>query len=151
MASGKSTLARELAEREGAILVVQDEWLAALFPGEITSIPEFVQRYSRLQNVLAAHVCALLLKGISVVLDFAANTRTQRTWFRGLIECAKVEHELPFVDASDEVCKRQLRQRSANLPTGTRWTTEPEFEAVTAYFQPPADDEQFNVVRHERL
>jgi hypothetical protein len=30
------------------------------------------------------------------------------------------------------------------------WTTDAEFEAITAYFQPPSEDEGFNVVRHER-
>src|SRR5215467_1306857 len=151
MASGKSTLARQLAERERAVLLVQDDWLAALFPGEITGIPEFVQRYARLQTAITPHVCTLLSKGISVVLDFAAATRAQRAWFRGLIERAQVEHELHFIDASDALCKRQLRERSKGLPASTPWTSEAEFEAITAYFQPPSGDEEFNVVRYERL
>jgi predicted kinase len=149
MAAGKSTLARELAERERALLLVQDDWLATLYPGEITGIPEFVQRYSRLQNALTPHICALLSHGISVVLDFAAATKSQRAWFRGLIERAQVVHELHFIDASDALCKRQLRERSAGLPAGTPWTSEADFEAITAYFQAPSDDEQFNVVRHD--
>jgi serine kinase of HPr protein (carbohydrate metabolism regulator) len=36
MAAGKSTLARELARREHTVLLVQDEFLEQLFPGEIT-------------------------------------------------------------------------------------------------------------------
>ena len=43
MAAGKSTLARELADRENAILFVQDDLLEALFPGEITDIPGFLK------------------------------------------------------------------------------------------------------------
>ena len=42
-------------------------------------------------------------KRISVVLDFAAATKTQRAWFRELIERTHVEHELHFVDAPDNV------------------------------------------------
>jgi hypothetical protein len=49
------------------------------------------------------------------------------------------------------VCNRQLRDRSRGLPVGTRWTTEEDFEAVNAYFQPPSADENFNVVLHDRL
>src|SRR6516162_1051700 len=148
MAAGKSTLAKELADREKAVLLVQDDLLNALFPGEITDIHGFVKRSSRLKNVLAPHVCALLSKGISVVLDFPANTRVQRAWFRELIERADVEHELHFVDASDALCKSQLRERSRGLPAGTPWTREADFEAITEYFQPPTEDENFNVVRH---
>ena len=150
MAAGKSTLARELAEREGAILLVQDELLDRLYPDEITDIPGFVKCSSRLRNALEPHVCALLTKGISVVLDFPGNTKAQRAWFRGMFERADVEHELHFVDASDSVCKGQLRGRSRGLSPGAPWTTDAEFEAITVYFQPPSADEGFNVVRHER-
>jgi predicted kinase len=149
MAAGKSTLARDLARDEDAVLLVEDEFLEKLFPGDITDIAGYVTCSSRLKNALAPHVCALLSKGISVVLDFPANTKAQRAWFRALFECANVPHELHFVDASDALCKRQLRDRSKDLPPGSRWTTDAEFDAVTAYFQPPSEDEEFNVVRHE--
>lgn len=150
MAAGKSTLARDLAKRENAVLLVEDEFLNALFPGEIMDIAGYVKCSSRLKNALAPHVCALLSKGISVVLDFPANTKAQRAWFRELLERANVEHELHFVDAPDALCKGQLAGRSKGLPAGAPWTTEEEFEAITAYFRPPSDDEKFNVVRHER-
>ncbi|HTI54025.1 MAG TPA: ATP-binding protein [Verrucomicrobiae bacterium] len=150
MAAGKSTLARDLAERENTVLLVQDEFLDHLFPGEIIDIPDFVKCSSRLRSALGPHVCALLSKGISVVLDFPGNTRAQRAWFRELFERADAEHELHFVDAPDALCKRQLKERSKDLPAGAPWTTEAEFEAVTAYFQPPAEEEGFKIVRHER-
>ena len=104
----------------------------------------------RLKNALTPHVCALS-KGISVVLDFPGNTKTQRAWFRDLIARANVEHELHFVDASDALCKSQLRDRSEGLPAGTPWTRDADFEAINAYFQPPTEDERFNVIRHQRV
>jgi predicted kinase len=151
MAAGKSTLARELAARENAVLLVQGDFLNALFPGEISDIPGFVKCSSRLKNALTPHVCAVLSKGISIVLDFPGNTKTQRAWFRDLIERANVEHELHFVDAWDALCKSQLRDRSEGLPAGTPWTRDADFEALNAYFQPPTEDEKFNVVRHKRV
>jgi predicted kinase len=140
-----------LAARENAILFVQHDFLDALFPGEITDIPGFVKCSSRLKKALTPHVCALLSKGISVVLDFPGNTKPQRAWSRELIEHANVEHELHFVDVPDALCKSQLRDRSKGLPAGTPWTTDADFEAINAYFQPPSGDEKFNVVRHERV
>ena len=150
MAAGKSTLSRQLAERQDAVLVVQDEFLAALFPGEIVDVPAFVERYGRLQTALAPHIRALLTRGVSVVLDFVGNTRTQRAWFRTLVDGTGAELELHYVEASDALCKRQLEQRSAHLPPGTAWTSDTEFDAITALFQAPADDEGFTVIRHER-
>jgi predicted kinase len=150
MASGKSTLARNLAERENAILIVQDEFLDKLFPGEITGIPAFVNSYSHLKDALTPLICALLKKGVSVVLDFAANTKDQRAWFRLLFERTNAVHELHLIDASDTLCKIQLEERSKHLPTGSPWTTAAEFESITAHFQSPSEDEGFNVVRHQR-
>lgn len=150
MAAGKSTLAKELARTRNAVLLVQDEFLDSLFPGEIRDIPDFVKYSGRLRDALSNHICELLSRGISVVLDFPGNTRTQRVWFRELFERAKVGHELHFIDAGDDLCKRQLRQRSAMLPVGSPWTTDAEFDAITSYFQAPAEDEKFNVVRQER-
>jgi predicted kinase len=150
MAAGKSTLAKDLAAHGEAILLVQDELLECLFPGEITDVPGFLDRSSRLRRAIASHICALLSKGVSVVLDFPGNTTAQRAWFREMFERAHVEHELHFIDASDELCKRQLKDRTKHLPPGAPWTTDAEFDAITLYFQPPSDDEAFNVVRHAR-
>jgi len=150
MAAGKSTLARTLAERDDAVLLVLDDLLGRLYPGQIVDIASYIRYSTRLREALSPHVCSLLSKGISVVLDFPGNTRNQRAWFRELCQQAGAEHELHFIEASDEVCKRQLRERSKELPPDTGWTTDAEFDAITAYFEPPAADEHFNVIHHER-
>jgi predicted kinase len=150
MASGKSTLAKDLAGRGDTVLLVQDELLDALFPGEITDIAGYLKYSTRLKSALTPHVCELLSRGLSVVLDFPANTLAQRAWFREIFERAKVAHALHFIVASDALCKRQLRDRTRDLPPGTPWTTDAEFDAITRYFQPPSEDERFNVIRHER-
>jgi predicted kinase len=151
MAAGKSTIARELARTQEAVLLIQDEFFTHLFPGEITDIPSFVKYSSRLNEALAPHICALLAHGVSVVLDFPANTKTQRSWFRALLESAKVPHELHYVDATDDLCKVQLERRSAQLPKGAAFTSDAEFDALTKYFQPPSADEGFMVIRHVRV
>ena len=150
MAAGKTTLSRELAEREHAVLLVEDEFLERLYPGDIATIADYVKYSSRVKNALAPLVVSLLSRGISVVLDFPGNTRAQRAWFRELFERAGVDHELHLIDASDELCKRQLRERSKGHPAGTKWTTDAEFDAITAYFEPPSVDEGFNVIRYVR-
>jgi len=150
MAAGKSTLAKQLATRERAVILNQDELLERLFPGEVVDVPSYLRCASRLNSAIGPHVAALLTLGTSVVLDFPGNTRSQRAWFRELFERAGAEHELHFIDAPDALCKRQLKQRSKHLPPGTPWTSEAEFDMIMAHFLPPADDERFNVIRHHR-
>jgi predicted kinase len=150
MAAGKSTLASVLAAQKGAVLLVQDEFLGRLYPGEILEIPDFVKYSTRLRAALTPLIQSLLSRGVSVVLDFPGNTKAQRIWFRELFESAGVDHELHFIDVPDELCKAQLKERSRELPAGSAWTTDAEFDAITAYFVAPAPDENFNVIRHER-
>jgi len=150
MAAGKSTLAKRLAERENAILLIQDELLDALFPGLIVNVASYLEYSGRINRMVGPQVAAILSKGVSVVLDFPANTRNQRGWFRGIIDSAGVGHELHFVDTPDAVCKAQLKSRSAHLPAGTKWTTEADFALVSSHFVAPAADEGFNVIVHTR-
>jgi predicted kinase len=150
MAAGKSTLARTLAEREHAVLLEQDAFVAALFPGLITDLASYVEYAGRLTTALTPHIRALLTMGVSVVLDFPGNTRSQRAWFRTLVEGTGAALVLHYVDVRDDLCKRQLRERSKDLPPGSPWTTDAEFEMITAYFQPPADDEGFTIIHHTR-
>jgi len=148
MAAGKSTLAKRLAGRENAILLIQDAMLDTLFPGLIVNVASYLEYAGRINRMIAPQVLAILSKGVSVVLDFPANTRTQRAWFRAIIDSAGVEHELHFVDTPDAICKARLKARSAHLPPGTKWTTEEDFELVSSHFVAPAIDEFFNVIVH---
>jgi predicted kinase len=150
MAAGKSTLSKTLAARDGAVRLEQDHFIATLFPGEVVDIASYVKHSSRIRQALTPHIGSLLSMGNNVVLDFPANTRLQRAWFRELFESAGAPHELHYIEASDELCKRQLRERSRHLPPGTPWTTEAEFDMIMAHFDPPGDDEGFHVIRHER-
>ena len=151
MAAGKSTLARRLAAEYNAVLLVEDEWLMRLYPEEIVDLAGYVKYSTRLKAALAGHITALLSRGVSVVLDFPGNTREMRRWFRHLFEQGNAAHELHFVDARDELCKRQLKERSRNQPEGAAFTSEAEFDAITKYFQPPTADEGFKIIRHECL
>ena len=150
MAAGKSTLAKELAARERALLLNQDDFIDTLFPNEVVDIASYVKFSTRINRAIGPHIIALLKLGTSVVVDFPGNTRAQRAWFRELFEKAGVDHELHFIDAPDALCKRQLKERSQDLPPGTPWTSEAEFDMIMAHFLPPQEDEGFTVIRHNR-
>ena len=151
MAAGKSTLAKVIARQCNGVLLVEDDYLADLFPGEIRNIQDYIKYSARVKQALEGLIHSLVSRGVSVVLDFPGNTLNQRKWFRRIIEVVGTRHELHYVDASDDLCKIQLKERSANLPGGTAFTSEAEFDAVTSYFQPPLDEEGFNIVRHTRV
>ena len=150
MAAGKSTLAAALAKDTNAVLLVEDDWLSQLYPEEISDIQDYIRYSARLKDILSGHVVSLLSQGVSVVLDFPANTKDQRNWFRSIYEQANAAHTLHFIDVSDALCKRQLKERSKDKPEGSAFTSDAEFDAITKYFQAPSEDEGFNIVRYQR-
>ncbi|WP_345994005.1 ATP-binding protein [Sulfurimonas sp. HSL-1716] len=143
MAAGKSTLSKKLAEKHDALLLCEDTMLEKLYPAEITTIHDYLKYSQRLKELLKEHIVELLKKGNDIVLDFPANTKNQRAWFREIFESANVEHVLHFVDKSDDVCKAQLRKRNENLPKDAPLTSEETFDAITGYFEAPGNAEGF--------
>ncbi len=150
MAAGKSTLAEGLAKKHGAILLKEDAWLSQLYPEEITDIPGYIKYSNRLRNALSEHIQSLLSRDLSVVLDFPGNTVQQRSWFRAIFEQVNAPHALHFVDTSDDICKRQLKERSKDKPAATAFTSDEAFDEITKYFEAPSDKEGFNIIRHGR-
>ena len=96
---------------------------------------------------MGPHVVAILRQGLSVVLDFPANTVGQRKWMRSLIAEAKVAHELHLLDVPDAVCKERLRGRNKGGEHPFQ-VSDAEYDQFTRYFVPPGVDEGFNVVVH---
>ena len=147
IASGKSTLARRLAERPATLLITMDHWMSLLFPTENRTIEDFVRLSARLRAAMGPHIVDILRQDLSVVLDFPANTVILRSWMRSLITEADVAHELHVLDVPDTICKHRLRQRNADGEHPYE-VSEETFEIFTSYFVPPGSDEGFNIVTH---
>ncbi|WP_082637112.1 AAA family ATPase [Ruegeria atlantica] len=56
VASGKSTLAAELAKRDAVVLISEDEWLSALFGDQMKSLQDYVNCALKLRPVMGRHV-----------------------------------------------------------------------------------------------
>lgn len=146
-ASGKSTLAAQLADAPHTVLLSEDTWLAALYGDQMETLKDYVQASAKLRAVMAPHVTALLGAGLSVVLDFPANTKDTRQWMRGIIDASGAAHELHLLDVADDVCKARLRARNASGAHPFSVTDE-QFDRLTAYFSTPSDHEGFTIRRH---
>lgn len=147
IASGKTTLANELASRPATVLVSEDHWLSTLYPGEISTIDDYVRCSTRLRDAMQSHVVSLLRDGMSVVMDFPANTVSQRRWLRGIFVAAEVAHELHYIEVPDTVCKARLRDR--NLAGAHPFQpSEADYDLFTSHFVTPTADEGFNVIHH---
>lgn len=147
IAAGKSTFARRLAERQATVLVSEDNLMAHLFLDQVKTIDDYDRFSGRLRAVVGPHVIDLLRHGLSVILDFPANTVGHRRWMRSLINGANVGHELHWLDVPDAICKQRLLDRNAAGEHPFQ-ATEEEYELFTSYFEPPGIDEGFNLIVH---
>jgi predicted kinase len=146
LAAGKTTLGRQLAVEEHAVLLSEDEWLAKLSDG-ISSFHDYLKWSQRCRSVMGPLIVDMLKAGGSVVLDFAGNRVSERAWVRSLAEEAGAAHVLHFLDVGEEECLRRLMARNERKPEGLYFasTTEAEFRAICQYFQVPTADEGLTI------
>ena len=147
IASGKSTLSAQLGSADGTIVIAEDDWLNALYSDVMSSLSDNVRCTSNLRNIIGPHVVSLLKAGLSVVLDFQANTIEARNWMRGIVEQTNADHKLHVLNVADEVCLARLHARNAqgDHPFAA---TEEQFHQITKHFRVPSADEGFNIVLH---
>lgn len=143
--AGKSTLAKALAAQHHAVLISEDVWLARLFGDRMTTFDDYLVYAKRLKTVTGPLVIDLLAAGQNVVVDYPANTRASRAWFRSLFECAGAAHVLHHVDVPDDICLQQIGRRNIERPEGSHHLTEETFRHVTSFFEAPAPDEGFRI------
>lgn len=82
----------------------------------------------------------LLRQGVTLVLDFPANTLVQRRWLKGLAEQAGCSYCCHVLDVSDEECKRRLAARNLNGENPFATSAE-QFDLITAHFSYPSEEE----------
>jgi predicted kinase len=147
--AGKTTRARELAERTPAVRFCEDEWLAATVIEPITSVPEYVAASTRIRSVIAPLVTRILELGTSAVFDFAGNTPAHRAWARSIAVAAGAEIWLHVLDVAADECRRRLHERNQTRPAGLYFgdVSDALFDAVVRHIVPPTEAEGLRIVR----
>ncbi len=132
-ASGKTTLARELAEKYGAVRLNGDEWKLAL------GIDPFDDDARvRLETQLLALTQRLLALGTSVILEWGFWARVERDDLREMARSLGAAVELRFLDVPYDELVRRVVERTAK---GGIPITASHMEGYRGVFQPPTDEE----------
>jgi predicted kinase len=135
-ASGKSTLARQLAPKIPAIRLDKDEWAT-----QLGTDPWDEEFRVRLEHKLWIHSQDLLAQGQSVILEWGHWARVERDEKRVRARALGVGVELHFLEAPlEELIKRAERRNLSG-----EWTASPmtraHFETWATIFQPPDQEE----------
>ncbi|WP_108650851.1 AAA family ATPase [Dongshaea marina] len=150
MGSGKSTLAKTLASERNAVLLSEDEWLSSLYPNQITTLSDYLKLSDLIKPLIYELVQNILKTGSNVVMDFPANTISQREWFNRLCSEIGSEHEMFYLNVSNKVCLDRLHKRRTEQPERAKYDNEGVFNQVTQYFESPSPNEEMNIVEFSR-
>jgi predicted kinase len=144
--STKSTKSTQFAIDKHAVLLSEDEWLSSLYPNQITSFEDYLIFSAQLKPLVKKHVQNLLSVGTDVVMDFPANTQKLRKWFLDTASEVNANHQLIFLNLTNEQCLRQIAQRRNEQPERAAFDTEAVFFHVTKFFEAPEASEGLNIV-----
>ena len=132
-ASGKTTLARELADAYGAVRLSADEWKLALGIDPFDDVMRV-----RLETKLWDLAQRLLALGTSVILEWGFWARSERDEMREVARSLGAAVELRFLDVPYEELVRRVVDRTAS--GGIPITTD-HMERYRGMFQSPTDEE----------
>jgi len=131
--SGKTTLAREIAEAYGAVRLNPDEWELAL------GVDPFDAAFQdRLEAEFWRLTERLIALGTSVVLDWGFWARSERDEKRDLGRSLGAAVELRFLDVPYDELLARVVDRHAE---GGLAITERHMDEYRRLFEPPTDDE----------
>lgn len=134
--SGKTTLAKRLADETPAVRLSPDEWMADL---GVDLFDEGTR--DRLERRFWQHAQELLQLGQAVILEFGFWARSERDDMRLGARALGVPVELHYLSASiDELCRR-LEVRNASGEYGAVPITREMLREYAKLFEPPSDAE----------
>ena len=145
--AGKTTYARKLCARIGAVHFSIDEWMAALFwmdnpaPTDPAWAMERVERCMKQIWAMARQVAA---RDVPCVLDFGFGMKDLRTRFAALAREAGLSVQLHVLNIPADERWRRVEARDASPADGHRLPfsiTREMFDFVGTMWQPPTDTE----------
>jgi predicted kinase len=139
--SGKTTRAKDLERRFGAVRFCPDEWLLDLGLDLYDEI-----RRNKIEALQWKLGQTLLSRGVSIIIEWGTWGRTERDALRLGARALGADVELHFLTASADVLYERVRQRGMESPRIDRkdiscWAEifqEPTAEEMTL-FDPPLD------------
>jgi predicted kinase len=131
-ASGKTTLALELAATRRALLLSPDEWMIPLF-GQ----PDTDGRRDVLEGRMISLALQALRLGVSVALDFGVWARHERTALRALADQSGARCELVYLEVDVGTQRDRVAERLRRAPDSAYPISESDLAAWRSLFEAP--------------
>lgn len=142
-AAGKTTLARQLEEKQGAIRFTLDEWMIRLY-GETVFEHDYGSYGRRCRELIWQTAVSILNCGLDVVLDWNQWNSKRRRETCQRIEAVGATHQLFYLNIPPAIARERLRgYQTADFH---HILSVAEFDRFLPFFEPPTTDEALNIV-----
>ncbi len=140
--AGKTTFARKLEARTGAVRITKDEWLVHLVGNDptIEGYADYDHKIVELSRDVAFH---LVEKGIDVIIDEGFWEKEQRVLMRRRIAGSGADAVLYYLDTPIETIRERVARRSADPPNDAFRISGALLDYYLPYWQPPSEDEGY--------
>lgn len=138
--AGKTTFARTLEERTGAVRITKDEWLIRLI-GNDPTIDGYAVYDHRICGLSRDVAFQLVAKGIDVIIDEGLWEKEQRALLRKRTAEAGAEAVLYYLDTSIATIRERVARRNASPTKDSFKITRATLDSYLPLWQPPGEDE----------
>lgn len=114
--SGKSTYAERLCLENKAVLLSVDEIMLAIFG--LYAGDKHDEYTERLQDCLFHKSVKIIESGVNVILDWGFWSKEKRMFAKEFYANRNIEHEMHYIDISDEIWKARLEKRNKEVLAG---------------------------------
>jgi len=140
--AGKTTFAKKLEERTGAVRITKDEWLIRMVGNDptIDGYEDYNRRMWELSRDVAFQLAA---KGIDVIIDEGFWAKEHRDLMRRRAEDVGAQPVVVFLDTPIETIRERVARRTLDPGKESFKISSDLLDGYLKYWQPPGDDEEY--------
>ena len=140
--SGKTSFAKKLEEKTGAVKITKDEWSIRLIGNDptINGYAEWDRKIIGLSRDVAFYLAE---KGIDVIIDEGFWEKETRDEMRRRIDAIGAKMVMYYVDTPIETIRDRVVGRNNNLTGDSFHISEELLDGYLKYWQPPTKNEHY--------
>jgi predicted kinase len=140
--AGKTTFAKKLEEKTGAVRITKDEWSICLI-GNDPTIDGYEEWDTKIIELSRDIAFQLAEKGIDVIIDEGFWAKEQRDELRRKIDAIGAKAVMYYVETPIETIRDRVVGRNNNLTKDSFKISREMLDNYLNYWQPPSEDEDY--------
>ena len=140
--AGKTTFAKKLEEKTGAVRITKDEWSICLI-GNDPTIDGYEEWDTKIIELSRDVAFQLAEKGIDVIIDEGFWAKEERDELRRKIDAIGAKAVMYYVDTPIETIRDRVVERNNNLTKDSFKISRELLDNYLMYWRPPSEDEDY--------